>query len=106
MDRLMNAWMENRGACWIKPTGQRGRPWIGQVVDPRRSEYGEIFRHKNTEHYVIVRCIDPCEARGLTAGDDYLVLTRFVESPPESFDGDGPSVPAEMDDQSAGTGVD
>ena len=84
MDRLFAAWMANRTARWITPAGHNAKPWIGEVVNPKYSELGAILRHSDTAHYVIVRCIDPCDVRGMIAGEDYLVRTSFVQSPPET----------------------
>jgi hypothetical protein len=91
---MLEAWMQNRKARWIRPAGDKAKPWIGQVVNPKYSALGAILDYENTSHYAIVRCIDPCDARGLMAGDDYLVRVSFIASYPPV---DGEEVPLEVD---------
>lgn len=50
-------------------TPHLGGSWLGEMCDPSETEGGDL----------IIRCVDPCEARGLVAGHVYAVLPRFVE---------------------------
>ena len=55
-------------------------PWIGRIVDdPRHSDMGLLARYADANHYVIVRCVDPLDAKGIHPGEDYAVLPRFIE---------------------------
>lgn len=64
-----------------------GKPWTGEVIDPRDSEMGwvqlsaaldALDDDADPNKYVIVRCMRNGGNAGLEEGMDYLVLSRFV----------------------------
>lgn len=50
-------------------TPHLGGSWIGEIGDPSETQGGDL----------VIRCVDPCGARGLVAGHVYAVLPRFAQ---------------------------
>jgi hypothetical protein len=62
----------------VTPAAEGFGPWHGVEVDPRESPLGSLINGHNQDTMVIIRCVFPMKARGMRAGEDYLVLARFV----------------------------
>jgi hypothetical protein len=82
----------------VRPVAEDAGQWFGKVLDPRDSMLGGLYRPEDAELYVIVRCLEPGTARGLTEGDDYLVRAAFLHRVADSL---GPAH-SEADDGAAG----
>lgn len=61
----------------VQPAAPGAQSWLGVLVDP-----GEwAFSADHTGHFVVVRCVDPCSARGIKKDGEYLVRASFVSDP-------------------------
>ena len=70
----------------VRPSGGNRRPWVGVIVpgpaadDPPDYLLQHAVAPPTTvpRSYLIVQCLHPCDAPGIVAGKEYLVLQRFV----------------------------